>query len=45
MTKYDVYEIEKRNVMYKLLDTCTTSAEYQKKYEAEITKLITKLKI
>lgn len=42
---YYLYEIEKRNLMYKLLDTCITSAEYQEKYEKEITKLINKLKI
>lgn len=42
---YYLYEIEKRNLMYKLLDTCKTSAEYQKKYEKEIKKLINKLKI
>lgn len=42
---YYLYEIEKRNLMYKLLDTCKTSVEYQKKYEREVKKLINKLKI
>ena len=45
MTKYETYELEKRALMYKLLDTCTTSEEYQKEYDKGLTKLITKFKI